>query len=53
MKPFSDALVHINLMTFCFIIADQAGCWPWNAMKLDKYFPSFSSSNIISYFMYK
>lgn len=53
MRPFSDTLVHINLMTSCFIIADQAGYLPWNVIKLDKYFPNFLSSNIIPYCMYK
>lgn len=41
MKPFSDASVYINLIAFCFIIADQAGYLPWNVMKLDEYFPNF------------
>lgn len=53
MKPFSDASVYINLIVFCFIIADEAGYLPWNALMLDKYFPNFLSPSIVSYCMCK
>lgn len=41
MKPFSDTLVCIDLMTLYFIIADKTDHWPWNEMKFSQDFLNF------------
>lgn len=43
MKPFSDTLVCIDLMTLCFITADKADRWPLNEMNLAQDLLNFSS----------
>lgn len=43
MKPFSDTLICIDVMTLCFIIADKVDHLPWNKMKLGQDFLNFSS----------